>query len=744
MDIFDSEDVANYLENSIISAWDNAPDGQDMEYLEAFHQVNPDKTLCIMKKKIEQEKKCADFDMHSFDVNSKKNRHNISTKEIEILGGFKYTESFNDSIELLMSYFEKRPDLIMDFYFVICDHLLYDKYSWKNNYEYENVLLDRLWEATNEGENYNFSILYIHVAQNALKTEISYTEEVRNCRAFNFVQIMISFNEEIALLRNKIWRNLGIMRIKKEYRELINSILSEVHFDGLDEKNSIAYLQSDFDMIFAEVIKKDDIDFFDARIIDRYREVADQINSPSDERYLISEENHDFRLYRILAREHLLGRTVEEDEKIRKANIAAEFDSYSLENYTDLFKTCNFLQNTLDESDFWSLSRGLDIVFELLETTPDFYVDVIEEYFKSNAPFKLNGYRQVSFLLSTTGYEKTYNLLNGVEYREKDTWLSLIWKCINESDITDRVVHDYRNYSERNLDGDNPIVPSPILLVRYGERDNGLRNSILKRIAKKVRLSADFLRYAYRDDDIKVILDLFKDDFDTLSQIYMNALELNAHVDYDGKLFIKIFEQRPIIWKEYVDWVKKHTRRRNGYEQKIFQLIWSTENWRECIKYAYSVLIEDNRAFFYREHPIQLIFGRTEQESNVDQNRKKQWLLDSLYENWMDISKSSKLIDVVVNVMPYWKLDFILEYLKYNQNVEDFKKIDLFPLSASWSGSEVPLIIDRIQFLQSLKEKLKGVVYIEHREYIEECRRNLEEYKRKVELSEYIEESDYA
>ena len=48
------------------------------------------------------------------------------------------------------------------------------------------------------------------------------------------------------------------------------------------------------------------------------------------------------------------------------------------------------------------------------------------------------------------------------------------------------------------------------------------------------------------------------------------------------------------------------------------------------------------------------------------------------------------------------------------------------------------------RFLQSLKEKLKGFVYIEHREYIEKYRRNLEEYKRKVELREYLEEADYA
>lgn len=740
IDIFNSENVARYVENSIIVAWNNAPDEQNMAYLESFHQVNPDKALRIIKKKIEQEKH-VDFDMHSFDVDAKKNNHYISTKEIEILGGFKYTESFDDSIELLVSYFEKRPDLIMDFYFVICDCLLFDKYSCNNNYKNENMLLDRLWEATNEGENYNFSILYIYVAEYALQTEFSYTEEVKNRRALNFVRMTIRFNEEIALLRSKIWKTLGILRTKTEYREKVNDILSEVHFDGLDEKNSIAYLQSDFDTIFAEVIKEDDIDFFDAKIIDRYREVASEINSPIDERYLIPENNRAYRLYKILTREHLIGRTVEEDNEIRKANIAAEFDSYSIENYIELFKTCNFIHDTIGESNLWSLSRGLDIVFELLEIYPDFYVDVIEEYFKSNAPFRLNGYRQVVFLLSNIGYENTYNLMNGAEYRGKDTWLSLIWESINECDITDLVIRDYSSFSERTLAGDNPIVPSVTLLAKFGERDNGLRNSILYRIAGKPELSATFMRYAYRDEDIKAVINLFKDDLDTLSQIYMNALEISDHVDYGGKLFIKIYEQRPNIWKEYVDWVKNHSRR-DGYEQKIFEMIWTTEKWQECINYAYSVLVDDDKVFFI-VYPARLLFGRAEQEPVV-KNRKKQWLLDSLHENSKDVSKCSKLIDVVVNVMPHWKLDFILEYLNDNQNVEDFKKIHLFPMSASWSGSEVPLILDKIQFLQSLKVKMKGPAYIEHREYIDEYRRDLEEYKRKVELKEYLEEADYS
>ena len=741
IDIFNSEDVVKYVENSIISAWNNAPEGQEMEYLEAFHQINPDKALSIIKKKIEKEK-YTDFDMHNFDMNSRKNYHDISTREIAILGGFKYTESFNDSLELLVEYFEKRPDLIMDFYFVICKQLLYNKYSRNNKYKNERVLIDRLWEATDEGENYNFSILYIHVSQYALMTEHSYMEEGRNNRAVNFVRVRISFDKEIALLRNKIWRTLGVLREKQDYKEIVNDILSEIQFNGVDAKDSIAYLQSDFNTIFAEIIKKDNIDFFDARIIDRYREVANQINSPIDDRYLVSENNRDFRLYRILSREYLLSNTIEDDEETRKADISAEFDSYSLEDYISIFKICDFLQDTVDEKNHWSLSRGLDIVFELLEANQDFYVNVIEEYFKSNAPFRLNGYRQVRFLLSKFGYKKTYNLLNKTEYRGKDTWLSMIWECINEPDITDTVVSDYIDFLERNLEGSNPIVPSVAQLLRFRKSNSSLKNSVLKQIKEKEKLSAAFLRNIYRDDDIKDITDLFKDDYDILSQIYMNALEISEHVDYGGKLFVKIFEKKPNIWKEYVNWAKKHVHR-NEYEKMIFNLIWATENWQECINYAYSIII-DNSMDYFIEYQAQLLFGRVDQESDIIKNRKMEWLLNSLHENCMNISKTIKLIDIVVNAIPHWKLDYILEYLKCNNDIENFKKIHLFPMSYSWSGSEVPLIIDKIRFLQSLKEKLKGYLYIEHRDYIEEYRRNLEEYKRKVELREYLEEVDYA
>ena len=94
--------------------------------------------------------------------------------------------------------------------------------------------------------------------------------------------------------------------------------------------------------------------------------------------------------------------------------------------------------------------------------------------------------------------------------------------------------------------------------------------------------------------------------------------------------------------------------------------------------------------------------------------------------------------------MPSWKLDFVLEFIKHNKRIDDFVEIQLFPMSASWSGSEVPLIIDKIDFLKALEERLKGIDYIEHRKHIDELIRNLETHKENVELREYVEMADYA
>lgn len=377
-----------------------------------------------------------------------------------------------------------------------------------------------------------------------------------------------------------------------------------------------------------------------------------------------------------------------------------------------------------------------------IEIDTELYLEVLKSYFDAKAPFSLNGYRQIKYLLDHIGYEATYCFINNEVFAKKDEWMAFIWECMPEETIDEKIINDYKTFVFNNLAKDKPIVPAVQVVARYCERDSKLKAVVIKAVLTNPQMSANFLSYVYDDVAVEGIINFFENDIIALASIYMSAIENNCHIDYDGKLFKRIFEQHPTVWNEYVDWIKsKDTMCGDGNEHKIIELIWGDDKWRECVEYAFKVLIDDDVIFHIKE-PADMLFTNTTDETILE--RKKYWLIEKLRETSLELKKCKKLIEMVVNVLPDWKLEYILEFLKINKNPEDFKEIPLFPSSYSWSGSEIPLIMEKIDFLKSLKDNIKGINFIEHRKYIEEYRMNLERYKDNVELREYLENADYA
>lgn len=589
---------------------------------------------------------------------------------------------------------------------------------------------------------YALSVLYLQIAEYALKTEISFTQEIRNSRSVSFVRMTLGYTDELADIRTRIWKNLAILRKNEEYRNAINGILLEVHYNGLNEEDVKNYLQSDFNTIYEYVIDKNTPDFYDAKIVTKYKQVSEEIGIRLDDRYMVAERNPKFRIYRMLIREHLIGRTIEDDERLRKESISKEISVYDLKDFQKLFCTCKFLEKTVCDRDKWSISRGLDCVFEIIECNIELYLKVLKEYFDANAPFRLNGYRQIEYLLDSIGYEATYCFIKNNAFDKKDVWMSFIWESVPEENINEKVVNDYKTFVFDNLEKDNPIIPTVQVVARYGERDSEIKEAVIKAVLDKPKLSAEFLCDTYDDDGIKEIINFFKNDISALISIYMSAIKISCEVDYDGKLFAKIFEQQHAIWHEYMDWVKfKDNMSGDRNEHKIFELIWRDDKWCEHVEYAFKILIDDDASFYINES-AGLLFAKTTDTAILE--RKKYYLFEKLRESNSEIEKCKKLMYVVVNILPEWKLEYILEFLKVNKKLNDFKKIDLFSSFCSWSGSEIPLIMEKIDFLKLLKDNLKGIDYIDHRKYIEEYRMNLEKYKEKIKLREYIENTDYA
>lgn len=728
--IFHSTDLMKEVERSIISAWETAPQDQFTEYLESFHLINQEKSLAYIKDYISQQKQ-TDFDLQLYNLESLNKTNQVTNIIIKVLGGFKYTENFELSIELLLIYFEKRPDLIEDFFFVINHNFLFDKDSDNYRYFKETTLLKKLWEATNEGSNYNETILYIKVAEKALELERSFTEYDVNNQTITYVVLTLGFNNEVKELRNQIWRKLGMLKKNREYREIINNIVIKVYARRLKGEDAQYFVKSDFDAIILYYIDEMNIDFYDAKILDKYETSFRQLGMKLGKDIPNPMANPEFKMYKLLSCRENVFSFSEEDEKCLE-NIETEISDYNINDYKKMFMLFNLLEREISKSNCWKIQAGLDTVFELLEKDINKYIEVLSLYFENDTPLGLLGVKQVMSLLNSKGYHETYKLISKFNFSRKVAWLNHIWENINETEITQEIVKDYKNFLNSNLGSKVECIPSIHRLFIYGSRDSEIKEFVIGKIRESIELSEVFLNNVYREEDINLLISIFGENIDNLNLIYLQAIKTNPHIDYNGKIFATIFLQNPSIWGEYVKAVNNNQIPKE-YVHNIVNLIWKNKGWRQYIDYAYSVFSE-NRSD-YIGSLVDLLFIKNDDEKIS--SRQKRWLSDKLKETAINIEQCKKIIGIIATVREDWKLEFILKFLKYNKNIADFKKIYLFPKSEFWSGSKIPIILEKIEFLESLKDILKGIDYIEHKSYVVDLIRILKKEIEEAELDDY-------
>lgn len=106
-------------------------------------------------------------------------------------------------------------------------------------------------------------------------------------------------------------------------------------------------------------------DFFDALIVAQYKKIAQNNKIPTDDRYQISENNHEFQVYKMFTL-HFKDKTPKENEELRNNSILEEIRSYTNSDYQKLFASCNHIEKTLKNENQWRFNSGLDYVFQTL------------------------------------------------------------------------------------------------------------------------------------------------------------------------------------------------------------------------------------------------------------------------------------------------------------------------------------------------------------------------------------------
>ncbi len=291
-----------------------------------------------------------------------------------------------------------------------------------------------------------------------------------------------------------------------------------------------------------------------------------------------------------------------------------------------------------------------------------------------------------------------------------------------------------------NFESDSPIIPSVYYFEKYVKYEPDLPTIIAEKVLSNNENIRQFLGCAFREKQVSVLDKLFTGKIEVLVDLYFRAID--KHFDFDRTLFWHISKKDETVWKRYVLWLKENINH-DGYEQKLFERIWNEDAYGKKIEFAIEVLVE-NEFGIINKTTVGIIFANTLKTSELSEERKHQWIVDYIKRYCYNIDKIKMIVSIVAIVFPVWKCEMILIFLDMNKSIDVFKKLYLFPLSASWTGSEIPHIDKKIKFLQELHSSLKGIEYIEHKKYLKECIASLESYKEKVEIREYLENVDYA
>ncbi|MFQ8704770.1 MAG: hypothetical protein ACLR9T_01800 [Thomasclavelia sp.] len=743
IELFYSEDTMNYIVQQVNISWNKADKSQQAEYVKCFHALNEEKSLSILKQKIDNIK-CIEMDISQVDIENKKNNNNIKYEEISILSSFKYSKYFEDAMELLLLYYKKRPDLIMDFYFAFSDRMSFDENSHKLDYEKELKMVEFLWRCANDGEDINVTILFLHVLKELLKCSFHRTESGENSRTFTMFNLQILYTNGSKKLRSYIWGVLSKLYSSDKYKKLLNNIISHCYVSGLNSEEAKQIQMYDLQCIKEMFFDKwKDLSFEQCKVLrqlEKHSEWMEIENKTLFERYT---ENNDFVIYNTLVKKHIMGKTWKEDEVERERQIKEMIKDYKLDDYAHLFKICKICEKNKDKEE-WSLKSGINTVFAILESDPEMYLNIVKSYIHYQAPYGSNADRIINKLLMNFGIEQTKKLIEEKDFAYKHNWECAFWEIAPKKMLNEELTKDFLDFMKQEASLQMPDFPSVLYLEKYREYDAKIVKKVSEIIIDNPPENsfyvAKFLDYGYQETTINLVLDLFRDEWELLGKLYL--LALGEHFDYNGSLLMELVKRNNSFWKEITR--KLHGNiHRISYEHNVFENIWAMDSYKELIQIAYENMIGDFFSFT-EEGEVATIFANSEETSDVVKERKKQWIKEYIEKNIINTNKLEIIFNVIISFFESDRIEFLLELVKYTKDIELFKSMPLFARFSSWSGSEVPLIEKKIDFLSDLITSLRGVEFIEHRAYLKERKNSYESHKQDILIREYLENGDIA
>lgn len=735
---FYHEETVNTVKNAVKEIFEERKQTFNEEKLEdfliTFWFALEVEGLIYAKEKIEGFEKVSNFDNISFEIKNSNYHSNIVT----LLGCYKNSKYYLDAIDLLLLYLERKPTEFSSVYKTLTENFGFDEISDVQGYICELELFKRIEHRYELEKNILYEKLLIRVIEYFLRLSYEYTR-MKDNKNFVFYRIPLILKNNLPELRRNVWLKLKELYNLNISVQETHKILYEFGSNIFNESIDISILRFDKDFIESMITDIDELSIEQSIVFDKIKKVLKRYDVHLNEDVVKKIDTEDYCFYKKVFGEPKFD---ESDRIAEEEELKHWCKNFTNEDFHKLFTICKDVTSIsyINFNEYFA-SRRMELILKNIPANKK--MTVLRNFFDENIKLSVHPDEIIKIEKDLNHLEQL--VLNGKFYN-KSYWLFCIYKEMSLREPSKELLDKLYNYfmqPEGEVAGFNRDIS---FLKVFISMDENVFINIIELLLQQddstvySSLYKFIFNCAKNDDYISIYL---KDDLKLLSTIYLRFLKIGNHFDYDSSILKSIVRRDPLFLEEILDKIMSSEESKFKFEADIqFSFIWSEENWNELANIVSNIFekyIQNRQKYFAAIDLLEklIILDLKSDDSKANLNK---WI-ESKIIKWVDNDVLIfGLFECLTKLDDVHQINWITNLVGRRADFEFFTKLPLLPRSYSWSGSEVPVLRKRQYFYQQIINKLEGIRYLKHKQWLEERINFLEERIKRVKLKELVED----
>lgn len=733
LNVFSDQSVREYVETQIKIVWDKLERNAEkfLPFFKAFHMVRPTQTLLLLQEYIEQEAYCP-FDARALPFDDNQQGKNVSDDILQILSSFENHSELPTALDLLLLYYQKRPDLFEQFYSVYAERFEVNWDSPRFGYFTQKAVVKNLCEAVNAApEDRNLLILFVRVAGHFLKLDVSKAEGGRH-NTVSVYTLTLSPNQPVLEYRKMLLSQLYQIYQHGEGRAEIEQILYKygIPYYGVD--TGLDVVKAEFEEVLAFFSLFQPENLFHCVIAAHIEQVAKHIDYFALDILAPFLNSEKYKIYSVL----VIRRTEDysggygKGGQRHKERVSELVEGYTPQDIDCLIQVCLESCRTFDKEER-QLGIGLGYVFEVFQDH-QLYLHLVDTYMKADTPYKINAGQILERLFEIGSAAEVKELITRYEYGQQNVWLWYFFTFMPEGQVSAHWAAELLRYLDMP---DVEMKTSP-----YRSIDSLRKYEIVEPeiVFKALRIVSDhyedspsvFSLYVFwllnhsNQQEADETLRAFSNELPLLEEIYLKGISYSRHEDFDGALLYAIISVDAEFLYRYLDCLAAaqgdYFRMDGDYDIARLLKIWDTEQYMDLadgvFDYCYSKREEAIYWLYCSPVNMMLHHKASHQEITVKQDL---WIKHTIEKYSYDRERMYQLFSAIEELSCERRKKAVGKFLSLNADPDAFEQLPLEPSHWGGCGSMIPYMQERIEYLRSLVPLVSGIKYLKQKQRIE-------------------------